>query len=95
MTSTEKEVCMDQYWNYVATPLFIFVLLFGLFVLFRVSGTQLVASGPIAGVMAAIRKPLRGYTGSKPVAAGPLVARTNAAAAAPTGAAAANKPATG
>ena len=79
--STEKEVCMDQYWNYVATPLFIFVLLFGLFVLFRVSGTQLVAAGPIAGVMAAIKKPLRGYAPNKPPVAGPLVARAPAAAA--------------
>ena len=64
---------MDQYWNYVATPLFIFVLLFGLFVLFRVSKTQFVSSAPIAGVMAALRKPLTGYTPRKPAVSGPLV----------------------
>lgn len=63
---------MDQYWNYVATPLFIFVLIFGGFVLFRVSATQLTGSGPIASVMTALRKPLAGYTPRKPPTAGPL-----------------------
>ena len=71
MPAQEKEICMDQYWNYIATPLFLFVLLFGVFVLFRVSKTQLIAAAPIKDLMSSLRKPLYA-TRSANAAPGPL-----------------------
>jgi hypothetical protein len=71
MSAQEKEICMDQYWNYVATPLFLFVLLFGVFVLFRVSKTQLITAAPIKDIMSSLRKPLYATRGAA-AAAGPL-----------------------
>lgn len=71
MPAQEKEICMDQYWNYVATPLFLFVLLFGVFVLFRVSKTQLISAAPIKDIMASLRKPLYA-TRAANAAPGPL-----------------------
>ena len=59
-------VSMDQYWNYVATPLFLIILAFGVYVLFRVSSTQLVGAAPIATMINALR---RGASTSSPTSA--------------------------
>lgn len=56
----QKELCMDDYWNYIATPLFFIVLIFGGFVLFRVSKTQTSGAAPIADMIKGLRKPLYG-----------------------------------
>lgn len=61
----ETVVSMDSYWNYVATPLFLLILAFGMYVLFRVSSTQLVGAAPIASMIAS----LRSRTNATPVAA--------------------------
>jgi hypothetical protein len=82
MSAQEKEICMDQYWNYVATPLFLFVLLFGVFVLFKVSKTQLISAAPIKDIMSSLRKPLYS-TRSAPPAPGPLKPSAPAAPSAP------------
>lgn len=82
MSAQEKEICMDQYWNYVATPLFLFVLLFGVFVLFKVSKTQLIAAAPIKDIMSSLRKPLYSTRGAAP-APGPLKPSNAAAPSAP------------
>ncbi len=65
---SEEIVSMDAYWNQVATPLFFIVLLFGIFVLFKVSPTQVVGSGSIAGMINVFRKGTMTYA-KKPVAA--------------------------
>jgi hypothetical protein len=51
-----KEICMDDYWNYIATPFFFVILLFGMFVLFNVSKTQFSGPFPIGDIIKGLRK---------------------------------------
>jgi hypothetical protein len=70
---------MDDYWNYIATPLFFVVLLFGIFVLFRVSKTQLITAPPIADMINSLRKSSNVPTAAKAAnapAAAPAAAAT-------------------
>ncbi len=69
---------MDDYWNYIATPFFFVVLLFGGFVLFRVSKTQFASPEPIGDIIKGLRK--LGPANSKaPAAAAAAAPAANAA----------------
>jgi heme/copper-type cytochrome/quinol oxidase subunit 3 len=72
MSAQEREICMDQYWNYIATPLFLFVLLFGVFVLFRVSKTQLIAAATIKDILSPLRNPIYTIRSTQGTAQAPL-----------------------
>jgi hypothetical protein len=66
---------MDDYWNYIATPFFFVVLLFGMFVLFRVSKTQVIGTPPIIDIIKGLRKsPYAASTNAKAANAGAAAA---------------------
>ncbi len=69
---------MDDYWNYIATPFFFIVLIFGMFVLFRVSKTQIIGSPPIVDLIKGLRKPLYSASTASKAANAPAAAEAAA-----------------
>lgn len=51
-------VSMDRYWNYVATPLFFFIILFGVYVLFNLSAPQLATTAVLNKFARAVSEPI-------------------------------------
>ena len=49
-------VGMDRYWNYVATPLFLIVISFGIFALFSAEDIQLIDRDDVDKVMNILKK---------------------------------------
>jgi len=47
-----SSVDTDMYWNYIGTPLFLFIMMFGIFVLFSLSSFQIVPYDSIRQAMA-------------------------------------------
>jgi hypothetical protein len=48
-------VSLDKYWMYVALPLFIYVMGFGIFVLFRIGGSQTAESPTVLSTIASLK----------------------------------------
>ncbi len=48
-------VSLDMYWSTIALPLFVSVMAFGLFVLFRVSGSQLAGTPTVLSTLATLK----------------------------------------
>ena len=48
-------VSLDKYWMYVALPLFIYIMSFGIFVLFRVGGSQTADSPTVLSTIASLK----------------------------------------
>ena len=67
---------MEIYWNVIALPLFMIVLLFGLFILFRMSGAQRATTSSVLAAVAALRKGPQALNPVRP----PVAAATAAAA---------------
>lgn len=49
-------VSLDRYWNYIGVPYFLLVLLFALFVLFRIGGATLSNENSIHRFMAQVKE---------------------------------------
>ena len=49
-------ISLSRFWNYVALPLFAFVMAFGVFVLFNVGGSQLMGTQTVLSTIARLKE---------------------------------------